>query len=63
MEYCKLHNQRAYTEKEFNSLDDKDICYYSGSYKGADDGKIRLYCFYLLHKGMKDVSVSKLCNI
>lgn len=49
MEYCKDHTNKAYTEKEFGKV---ETCKHSGAYQGADDGKIRVYCFIKLDKGV-----------
>ena len=46
---CVDHNNKAYTEKELESI---EICEHSGTYQGVCDGKIRVYCFRLLDKAI-----------
>ncbi len=47
MQYCINHNERSYTEKEFENV---ETCKHSGVYQGVDDSRIRVYCFKALDK-------------
>jgi hypothetical protein len=42
MKYCIDHIERSYTPKQFDRM---KTCAYSGAYQGADDRRIRVYCF------------------
>jgi hypothetical protein len=46
MKYCRDHVRKSYTEKQFDKI---KTCPYSGSYQGATDKEIRVYCFVAMN--------------
>lgn len=44
MKYCKLHDDKAYTEAEFKAIPEDSLCDHCLTTQGADDNKIRIFC-------------------